>query len=110
MQIERVRLNTYLKETAKDLLKLLSSQWLKKYQLVANEQCACIDTNGSRRFKKSHASKLELIDYFRRKKGTTDNAIPEITKRITKEYLGFVVSFPDSSVIYLDVLPSTRSI
>ena len=40
------------------------------------------------------------INYFSKKNGTTDNATPDITKRITKEYLGSVVSLPDSSVIY----------
>ena len=69
-------------------------------QLLPNKKRIVNSTKGSQRFLKSHTSKQEFIDYFKSKKGTIDNAIPEITKRITKEYLGCVVSLPDSSVIY----------
>ena len=77
---------------------------------MANEYQADSYTNGSQKISRFYSDKLELIDYFRSKKGATDNAIPETTKRITKEYLDRAGSLPDSSVIYLDILPSTRSI
>ena len=45
------------------------------------------------------------------KKGTNDNATPERSNIIIKENLGSSIrSLSDSSVIYLDPLPSTRSI
>ena len=78
----------------------LRTHGIKGTTLLANKKQTINSTKISQRFLKSHTSKLELIDYFRRKKGTTDNAIPETTKRITKGYLGSVVSLPDSSVIY----------